>query len=69
MGDISFYQMTYFVFVTISTVGYGDYSPVTVIGRFLIIFVIMGGVVFFSNQTAYVAHTTHTFPSRGYLNP
>ena len=27
MGDISFYQMCYFTFITISTVGYGDYSP------------------------------------------
>ena len=31
MGDISFYQMVYFTFITMSTVGYGDYSPVTVL--------------------------------------
>lgn len=33
MGDISFHQMCYFVTVTISTIGYGDFSPKTILGR------------------------------------
>eukprot|EP00736_Rhodelphis_marinus_P010448 Rmarinus@m.21535 len=52
MGDVSFYQMCYFIFVTISTVGYGDYSPVTFLGRAIIIIFIIAGVVFFSLETS-----------------
>ena len=44
----SFFQSVYFVMVTISTVGYGDYSPETVIGRGLTSVYILGGVGFFS---------------------
>lgn len=51
MGPVSFYQMLYFVMVTVSTVGYGDYSPVTVLGRLCIIVFIIAGVAFFSIET------------------
>lgn len=51
MGSVSFYQMVYFVMVTVSTVGYGDYSPVTVLGRLFIIVFIVAGVAFFSIET------------------
>lgn len=51
MGEISFYQMCYWVFTTVSTVGYGDYSPTTVLSRFFIIIFIVSGVVFFSVET------------------
>ena len=40
--------MCYFAFITISTVGYGDYSPQTVPGRLFIIVATVGGVTFFS---------------------
>eukprot|EP00930_Biecheleria_cincta_P002328 TRINITY_DN103339_c0_g1_i1.p1 TRINITY_DN103339_c0_g1~~TRINITY_DN103339_c0_g1_i1.p1 ORF type:complete len:1070 (+),score=160.59 TRINITY_DN103339_c0_g1_i1:48-3257(+) len=49
MGDLSVMQMTYWIFTTISTVGYGDFSPTTVLSRIFIIFAIVVGVVFFSN--------------------
>mmetsp|Transcript_7239 Transcript_7239/g.8618 ORF Transcript_7239/g.8618 Transcript_7239/m.8618 type:complete len:1441 (+) Transcript_7239:158-4480(+) len=48
MGKISFFQMCYFSFITISTVGYGDYSPTTIPGRFFILIATIGGVTFFS---------------------
>ena len=51
MGDTSFFSLCYFTFVTISTVGYGDYSPTTVFGRLFVIIVILGGVCFFSLET------------------
>lgn len=44
MGEISFFQMVYFTFMTISTVGYGDYSPTTVFSRTFIVFATLGGV-------------------------
>lgn len=38
----------YYVFVTISTVGYGDMSPATGLGRIFAIIAIMGGIASFS---------------------
>jgi hypothetical protein len=52
MGAISFHQMCYFTLVTISTIGYGDFSPATLIGRTLLLFIILGGVAFFSYETS-----------------
>ena len=37
----------YYIFVTISTVGYGDVVPVTVLGRIFAIMSIIGGVGIF----------------------
>jgi voltage-gated potassium channel Kch len=51
MGSIDFYSVFYYTFVTISTVGYGDFSPRTLIGRIFVVFVILGGVAFFSVET------------------
>ena len=51
MGYVSFFSMVYYIIVTISTVGYGDYTPVTVFGRLFVIVVILGGVLFFSMET------------------
>lgn len=51
MGQISFYQMCYWIFVTISTVGYGDYAPTTILSRTFTILFILGGVVFFSGES------------------
>mmetsp|Transcript_22587 Transcript_22587/g.52364 ORF Transcript_22587/g.52364 Transcript_22587/m.52364 type:complete len:1354 (+) Transcript_22587:312-4373(+) len=45
---ISFLSMCYFTFITISTVGFGDYSPKTTFARIFIFFAVMGGVTFFS---------------------
>ena len=51
MGDISFYQMVYFTFITMSTVGYGTTRPVTVLGRAFVAVLILVGVTFFSYAT------------------
>jgi hypothetical protein len=52
MGDISFHVMCYFTLVTISTIGYGDFSPSTLLGRTFLLFVILVGVAFFSYETS-----------------
>ena len=52
MGSISFHTMCYFVLVTISTIGYGDFSPATLMGRTFLLVVILGGVAFFSYETS-----------------
>ena len=54
MGGISFFQMIYYTFITISTIGYGDYSPTTVFSRFFIIFGIFAGVSFFSYMSVHL---------------
>ncbi|KAK3270669.1 hypothetical protein CYMTET_20944 [Cymbomonas tetramitiformis] len=52
MGDISFFSMIYMIMITISTVGFGDLSPATLLGRTLIMGCILYGVVFFANETS-----------------
>jgi voltage-gated potassium channel len=42
-------------FVTISTVGYGEYYPVTTMGRVVAVFLIIAGIGLFSTFTAYIA--------------
>ena len=51
MGNTSFFALCYYTVVTISTVGYGDFAPATVLGRLFVIIVILGGVCFFSMET------------------
>ncbi len=46
----------WWVFVTISTVGYGDKYPVTDAGRFVAIFVIFAGVGVFGTLSGYLAN-------------
>jgi len=50
MGDISFSTMFYWIITTISTVGYGDFSPTTVVSRMAVVCFIVYGVIFFSNE-------------------
>jgi hypothetical protein len=50
MGGLSFVQLTYWIVTTISTVGYGDYAPKTVLSRLFIIMAIAFGVCFFSEE-------------------
>ncbi|CAK9076176.1 unnamed protein product [Durusdinium trenchii] len=52
MGDLSIVQMIYWITTTVSTVGYGDFSPTTLPARITIIFFIFGGVIFFGSETA-----------------
>ncbi|KAE9146556.1 hypothetical protein PF001_g8566 [Phytophthora fragariae] len=41
LDPLEFHQAMYFVFVTLSTVGYGDISPHTTAGQFFVIFIIV----------------------------
>ena len=46
------FNSIYFIFVTLSTVGYGDMSPSTVIGRMhIIVFIVVGIIVFTESST------------------
>lgn len=51
MGDISFEKMVYWIFTTISTVGYGDFTPTNMLSRMVVVYAIVTGVVLFSVQT------------------
>lgn len=51
----SFFDALYWSLVTISTVGYGDISPVTIQGRILTMFLILSGIAFISFATSIVA--------------
>ncbi|THB75473.1 MAG: two pore domain potassium channel family protein [Gammaproteobacteria bacterium] len=42
--NLSFLDSIYMNIVTMSTVGYGDIQPTTVWGKFVVIFIIVGGV-------------------------
>ncbi len=45
----NFFNCIYYVIVTLSTVGYGDISPATIQGRVYTIFMIIIGIIVFSN--------------------
>ncbi|RHY24934.1 hypothetical protein DYB25_007792 [Aphanomyces astaci] len=49
---MSLFTSLYFMLVTVSTVGYGDITPKTVLGRFLVLFFIPAGIYFFAAETA-----------------
>jgi hypothetical protein len=49
--ELSFHQCLYFVVVTLSTVGYGDITPMTPIGRVLVMLVILITIVLIPRQT------------------
>lgn len=49
MGDTKkILVSTYFAFTTLSTVGFGDYYPVSPVERFIFTVVFIGGVSMFS---------------------
>ena len=52
MGDIDFVQMVYYVMVTITTVGYGDFSPHTNLSKILTSGFIIIGVLHFNAAVA-----------------
>ncbi|KAI0567670.1 Ion channel [Gracilaria domingensis] len=48
-GEWTFLNSCYFIIVTLSTVGYGDFSPATVQGRIFTLFIIIIGIVIFAS--------------------
>ncbi|CAH0487695.1 unnamed protein product [Peronospora farinosa] len=48
----SFFSSIYFMFVTVSTVGYGDFSPHTVLGQVTVCIIIVFGIYTFANESA-----------------
>ncbi|CEG38348.1 voltage-gated ion channel superfamily [Plasmopara halstedii] len=48
----SFFSSIYFMFVTVSTVGYGDFSPRTVLGQLTVCVIIVFGIYTFANESA-----------------
>jgi len=44
----SYFEFVYFVIITITTVGYGDFSATTVVGRILICIIALWGAVLIS---------------------
>ena len=51
----SFFDAIYWSLITISTVGYGDISPITSQGRILTMFLILAGIAFISFATSIIA--------------
>jgi len=51
----NFFDALYWSLITISTVGYGDISPVTHQGRILTMFLILAGIAFISFATSIIA--------------
>lgn len=52
----TFGHVVYFTFVTLSTVGYGDMSPQTPLGRTLVVFVILFGISYLPSAIADILH-------------
>jgi len=51
-SNMSYIQMWYFVFTTITTVGYGDFSPKHWLSRLFLCYVFVHGIAFFAEQSA-----------------
>lgn len=51
---LSFGEALWWAFVTVATVGYGDYTPVTTLGRFLAVILMAGGVVIIGTASALI---------------
>lgn len=58
LKDWSFFNSIWFIIVTLSTVGYGDFSPKTLQGRLYTIFVIIAGINAFKNVITYLENRT-----------
>eukprot|EP00010_Vexillifera_abyssalis_P003662 CAMPEP_0201551022 /NCGR_PEP_ID=MMETSP0173_2-20130828/7271_1 /ASSEMBLY_ACC=CAM_ASM_000268 /TAXON_ID=218659 /ORGANISM="Vexillifera sp., Strain DIVA3 564/2" /LENGTH=967 /DNA_ID=CAMNT_0047961167 /DNA_START=371 /DNA_END=3274 /DNA_ORIENTATION=- len=66
----SFHQTIYFIFVTFSTVGYGDISPSTDWGQFVIIIIITIGIIIIPYQISELSELWSSLPKhRGSYRP
>ena len=52
---LTFDSSLYFVLITITTVGYGDWTPATTISRIIVGIFFIGAVVFFTMQTSEIS--------------
>jgi Calcium-activated BK potassium channel alpha subunit/Calcium-activated potassium channel slowpoke-like RCK domain/Ion channel len=50
--QFTFVNSVYFIFTTVSTVGYGDLTPKTIVGRYLVIGFIVVGIITFTDSSA-----------------
>lgn len=66
-GEWTFFNSWYFVIVTLSTVGYGDFSPVTVQGRVYAVFMIIVGIVIFTNVISELVEQTNKQRGAGWF--
>lgn len=62
--DVTFLEFTYFMMVTMSTVGYGDYNATTDWGRFVMVFLIILGLAFFATILPALADITSSYYQR-----
>lgn len=53
--NFTFFKAIWFVMVTVSTVGYGDVYPISILGQISGMCFIVGGVVFFGSRTSRIA--------------
>ena len=67
-GFHNFGNVVYFIFVTLSTVGYGDMSPKTTMGKSVIIFVIMAGISYLPSIISDILEMFRQNPLHGRLD-
>jgi hypothetical protein len=67
-GFNNFGNTVYFIFVTLSTVGYGDMSPKTTMGKSVIIFVIMAGISYLPSIISDILEMCRQNPLHGRLD-
>lgn len=65
--DWNFFNAIYFVIVTLSTVGYGDFSPSTIQGRLFTILMIIVGIVIFSSVIGELVEQSTRGPGSGWF--
>lgn len=66
-GDWNFMNSSYFIIVTLSTVGYGDFSPRTVQGRIYALFIIIIGIIVFSSVVTELVEQANRDRGGGYF--
>lgn len=65
--DWNFMNSAYFIIVTLSTVGYGDFSPATVQGRMYALFIIIIGIIVFSSIIGELVEQANRDRGSGYF--
>lgn len=66
-GQWTFMNSAYFIIVTLSTVGYGDFSPKTIQSRIYALFIIIIGIIVFSSVIANLVDQANQERGSGYF--